>query len=47
MMPQYYDNNWNGHMAGGFGVIMLILWLVVFTDLVLFGIWLWKQINKK
>ena len=27
----------------GFG---FITWLVVFVDLVLLGVWLWKQINK-
>lgn len=37
--------NW-GTMQGvwGFG---FITWLVVFIDLVLLGVWLWKQINKK
>lgn len=33
---------WGG--AGFFGVIT---WLVIVVDLVLLGIWLWKQIEKK
>lgn len=35
-----------GGMIGGFGVFGVITWLAVTVDLVLFGIWLWKQINK-
>lgn len=31
-------------MGGGVG---WLLWLAVFIDLVLLGIWLWKQISKK
>ena len=40
-----YGGGW-GTMSGwaGFG---LITWLVVLVDLVLLGIWLWKQISKK
>lgn len=33
-----------GGMMGGLG---LIAWIVVIVDLVLFGIWLYKQINKQ
>lgn len=29
--------------AWGFG---FLTWLVVFVDLVLLGVWLWKQVNK-
>lgn len=32
-----------GSMMGGLG---LIAWIVVIIDLVLLGIWLYKQINK-
>ncbi len=35
-----------GSMMGGFGSLGLLLWLVVFIDLVLVGVWLWKQISK-
>lgn len=39
---------WGGGMMGsGFGTLGIILWLVIFIDLVLLGIWLWKQVNKK
>jgi len=34
-------------MAGGFWFFGSLLWIVVFIDLILFGIWLWKQIQKK
>jgi hypothetical protein len=33
-------------MWGGFGLIGSLLWLVVLVDLILLGVWLWKQINK-
>lgn len=42
MMWNYY-----GSMMGGFGFFGLLFSLVVFIDLVLFGMWLWKQISKK
>jgi len=32
---------------GGIGFLGLLFWLVLFVDLILLGIWLWKQINKK
>jgi len=31
----------------GFGGLGLLLWLVVFVDLVLAGVWLWQQVTKK
>lgn len=36
-----------GNGMGGFGILGGLLWLVVFIDLVLAGIWLWKHIDKK
>jgi len=36
-----------GSMMGGAGAIGLITWFVILADLVLLGIWLWKQIEKK
>ncbi|MDP4010257.1 MAG: hypothetical protein Q8P37_00095 [Candidatus Spechtbacteria bacterium] len=41
----YYDGNWG--MMSGWGLFGAITWLVVMIDLVLVGIWLWKQVNKK
>ncbi len=41
---------WGGYgsmMGSGFGVLGLIFWLVILADLILVGIWLWKQIQKK
>lgn len=34
-------------MNWGFGFLGLIFWVVVLADLILLGIWLWKQINKR
>jgi hypothetical protein len=36
--------NWG--MMGGAGIFAGITGLVVLVDLVLLGIWLWKQINR-
>ncbi|KKW17086.1 MAG: hypothetical protein UY56_C0004G0022 [Parcubacteria group bacterium GW2011_GWA1_50_14] len=33
-------------LMGGAGTFGIITWLVVIIDLVLLGVWLWKQINK-
>ena len=33
-------------MMGGAGLFGGITWLVVIVDLVLVGVWLWKQIQK-
>ena len=41
----YYGNGWG--MMDGFGLFGGIICLVVLVDLVLAGIWLWKQISKK
>lgn len=34
-------------MMGGFGIFGSLVSIVVLIDLILLGIWLWKQINKK
>ncbi len=42
--------NWGYGMmnwVGGFGILATVFWLVILIDLVLVGIWLWKQIQKK
>lgn len=38
--------NFDG-MSAGFGSIMFIFWIVILIDLILLGVWLWKQIQKK
>lgn len=38
---------YGGMMGTGFGVLATIFWLAVLVDLILLGIWLWKQIQKK
>lgn len=38
---------YGGMMNSGFGVLGIILWIVVLADLILVGVWLWKQINKR
>ncbi len=35
-----------GPAMAGFGILGSLLWLVVFIDLVLVGVWLWKKISK-
>lgn len=39
--------NGYGGMMGGADIFGLITWLVIFVDLVLLGIWLWKKISNK
>jgi hypothetical protein len=42
-----YDNwGWN-QGSYGFGLLGALMYLVIFIDLVLLGIWLYKQISKK
>jgi len=36
-----------GNMMGGAGILGSLFGIVVLVDLILLGIWLWKQINKK
>lgn len=38
---------WGSNMMGGFGIVATVFWLVILVDLVLLGMWLWKQVNKK
>lgn len=40
-------SDWGHNMAGGYGLIGALMWLILLIDLVLLGIWLWKQIAKK
>lgn len=44
MMPWGYGNMMSGSWGGSLG---LILWIVAVIDLILLGVWLWKQIQKK
>ena len=41
--------SWGGYnmMGSGLGILATVFWLAVLIDLILLGIWLWKQINKK
>ncbi len=42
--------NWGegyGMMDGGWSLWGSIFWLVILADLILVGVWLWKQISKK
>jgi uncharacterized membrane protein len=43
----WYHDNQGGHMSGGWGILAMILWLLVVTDLVLLGVWLWQKIQNK
>ncbi|MBI2405436.1 hypothetical protein HYV21_00060 [Candidatus Microgenomates bacterium] len=46
MMGWGYGNmmNWGG---GTLGFLATLFWVVILIDLILVGVWLWKQINKK
>lgn len=39
--------SYGGMMGYGAGILGTFFWLVIMVDLILLGIWLWKQINKK
>ena len=41
--------NWGGYgmMGGSWGFWGSIFWVVILVDLILVGVWLWKQISKK
>lgn len=34
-------------MMAGYGFWGFIFWLIVLFDLILLGVWLWKQVQKK
>ena len=39
--------NYGGSLPmGGFGTLGVLTWLVILIDLILLGVWLWKQIKK-
>jgi len=42
-----YDWGYGSMMGYGFGTLGVILWLIVLIDLILLGVWFWKQIQKK
>lgn len=39
--------DWSSGSWGWFGGMSLIFWLVLLIDLILLGMWLFKQIQKK
>lgn len=41
------NSDWGGNMMGDYGLVMVIFWIVILIDLILLGIWLGKQIQKK
>lgn len=45
MMGFYNGMNWNSGW-GVWGILWVVFWLVVFIDLVLLGVWLWKQLKS-
>lgn len=47
MMGPFGTGGMMGYGFGTFSVIGTIFWIVILIDLILLGIWLWKQINKK
>lgn len=38
---------WGNMMSWGGSGLGSIIWIVVLVDLILLGIWLWKQISQK
>lgn len=40
---------WSYNMMnyGAFGILSSIFWLIILIDLILLGIWFWKQIERK
>lgn len=48
-MMGYWNGGWAGNMMnwGGFGFVISIFWIVILVDLILLGVWLWQQIQKK
>jgi len=43
MWYHHHDN----YGTNGWGVLMLVFWLVMTVDLVLLGLWLWQKIQTK
>jgi len=46
MMMRYGYEYGDAMWGGGYDLLCLITWLVILVDLVLVGMWLWKQIKK-
>lgn len=48
-MMGYYGNmmGWGGADFGGYGLFAFLTWLIIFIDLILLGVWLWRQLQKK
>ena len=46
MMGYGYNYGFGGMMAG-VGLFGLLTWIVLIVDLVLLGVWLWKQVSEK
>lgn len=44
-MMGYGYGNMMGY--GGYAILGSLFWIVLLVDLILLGIWLWKQIQKK
>lgn len=47
MMGPWGSGGMMGYGFGAFSVIGTIFWIVILIDLILLGVWLWKQIQKK
>lgn len=42
-----WNYGYTGMMSGGFWFFGSLLWIVIFVDFILLGLWLWKQLKKK
>lgn len=45
-MMGYFGNAYYGGMMGGAGILMFLFLTVTLVDLILFGMWLWKQVKR-
>lgn len=41
-----YQNMMNSAFGWGFGIVGFLFWIVIFVDLILLGVFLWKKIKK-
>ena len=46
-MMGYWGNGIMGSNWQTIGTFMGVFWIIVLVDLVLLGLWLWKQLQKK
>ncbi|HET8671395.1 MAG TPA: hypothetical protein VFM05_12445 [Candidatus Saccharimonadales bacterium] len=43
----YHDWDYCLTLSERLSVLSILLWIVIFIDLVLLGVWLWRQIRRQ